>query len=166
MKLKAFYLLALAAICAFALAGCAQDSTNTTDENPQMQKSVAEGGTGAAGSSAPASTTPSRTPAKGGAGSGTTKVALSTDPSGALKFNTDSLKANAGAVDVVLTNQSSTPHDVSVKTSSGKVLGTSKEITKGETTLDLKDVPAGTYTFFCSVPGHEQAGMKGTLTVR
>ena len=24
----------------------------------------------------------------------------------------------------------------------------------------------GTYTFYCSVPGHEQAGMKGTLIVR
>ena len=27
------------------------------------------------------------------------------------------------------------------------------------------DMKAGTYTFFCSVPGHEDAGMKGTLTV-
>jgi len=29
-------------------------------------------------------------------------------------------------------------------------------------TADLKP---GTYTFYCPVPGHEAAGMKGTLTV-
>jgi uncharacterized cupredoxin-like copper-binding protein len=27
-------------------------------------------------------------------------------------------------------------------------------------------VKSGTYTFYCSVPGHEAGGMKGTLTVR
>jgi uncharacterized cupredoxin-like copper-binding protein len=30
-------------------------------------------------------------------------------------------------------------------------------------TVNLKP---GTYTFFCSVPGHEQGGMKGTLVVK
>jgi len=28
------------------------------------------------------------------------------------------------------------------------------------------DYAAGTYTYICEVPGHEQAGMKGTLTVK
>jgi uncharacterized cupredoxin-like copper-binding protein len=27
-------------------------------------------------------------------------------------------------------------------------------------------VQAGTYTFFCSVPGHREAGMQGTMTVK
>jgi uncharacterized cupredoxin-like copper-binding protein len=28
------------------------------------------------------------------------------------------------------------------------------------------DVKAGQYTFYCSVPGHRQGGMQGTLTVK
>jgi len=43
---------------------------------------------------------------------------------------------------------------------SGKVVGPG-----GTSTLTAKLKP-GTYTFFCPVPGHEAAGMKGTLTVR
>ena len=35
----------------------------------------------------------------------------------------------------------------------------------GVSTIDIADLKAGTYTFYCSVPGHEAAGMKGTLTV-
>jgi uncharacterized cupredoxin-like copper-binding protein len=37
--------------------------------------------------------------------------------------------------------------------------------TKGKRSVIVKLKP-GTYTFYCSVPGHEQAGMKGTLTVK
>ena len=35
----------------------------------------------------------------------------------------------------------------------------------GTSTIDIANLKAGTYTFYCSVPGHEAAGMKGTLTV-
>jgi uncharacterized cupredoxin-like copper-binding protein len=35
----------------------------------------------------------------------------------------------------------------------------------GVSMITLPDLKAGTYTFYCSVPGHEAAGMKGTLTV-
>lgn len=172
MKVKPVAMLVLAVVCGFALAGCAQDNTTTTDENPQMQKAIAAGASANSGSTANSgatqstSTNTTRTTAKGGAGSGNSKLALSADPSGQLKYNTTSLSTKPGNVTIAFTNASPVTHDVAIKNASGKVLGTSKEISKGATTLKLSNLPAGTYTFFCTLPGHEQAGMKGTLTVK
>jgi len=57
------------------------------------------------------------------------------------------------------------PHDVCVETTSGQSLGCSKQVTGAKASLDLKNLKAGSYTFFCSVDSHRQAGMQGTLTV-
>ncbi len=56
-------------------------------------------------------------------------------------------------------------HNVTIANAGGKVLGATPTFTGGTKTLSL-NLPPGTYTFYCSVPGHEAAGMKGTLTVR
>jgi nitrite reductase (NO-forming) len=40
------------------------------------------------------------------------------------------------------------------------------DLPAGQTTNVTIDAPAGTYTFYCSIPGHRQAGMEGTLTVK
>jgi plastocyanin len=73
--------------------------------------------------------------------------------------------AKAGKVTIVLTNKSPLPHNVALqKGTSGPTLDATPTFTGGtkSVTLDLKP---GTYTFFCTVPGHRQAGMKGTLIV-
>jgi uncharacterized cupredoxin-like copper-binding protein len=36
----------------------------------------------------------------------------------------------------------------------------------GGTSTVSADLRRGTYTFFCTVPGHRQAGMQGSLTVK
>ena len=62
-------------------------------------------------------------------------------------------------------NPQSLTHDVAIEDSSGKEVGKTELIGQGETsaTVDLKP---GTYNYYCTVPGHREAGMEGTLTVK
>jgi plastocyanin len=93
-------------------------------------------------------------------------VNVAADPSGQLKYEQTKLTAaKAGKVTIDFTNQSPVQHDVTVADASGKVLGATQIITGGSTSASVNLKP-GSYTFYCSVDSHEQAGMKGTLTVK
>ncbi len=92
-------------------------------------------------------------------------LALAADPTGQLAYNTTTLTASSSKVTIDFTNRSPLPHNVMIANAAGKVLGGTPTFQGGSKTLSL-NLPPGTYTFYCSVPGHEQAGMKGTLTVR
>jgi uncharacterized cupredoxin-like copper-binding protein len=79
-------------------------------------------------------------------------------------FTTSSATASAGAVELRSKNPQSISHDISLKGNGVDVSG--KMVSSGGvSTVTISNLKPGTYTFFCSVPGHEQAGMKGTLTV-
>jgi plastocyanin/mono/diheme cytochrome c family protein len=96
---------------------------------------------------------------------GASTLKVSADPSGQLAFQQGSLSAKAGNVTVDFSNQSPIPHNVTISDSSGKTLGATQTIT-GSTTSTSVNLKPGKYTYFCSVDAHEQAGMKGTLTVK
>jgi len=65
-----------------------------------------------------------------------------------------------GPVTVRITNLDAFPHDFTIDELGVKVaLGASETV---EATFDAKP---GIYTFYCSIPGHREAGMEGTLTV-
>jgi len=102
--------------------------------------------------------------AEGGSAGSAAAVDIEADPSGQLAFTSDEATAKAGKVTVNFTNSSPIPHDVRIESSGGEELGGTEVISeKSESaTVDLKP---GEYTFFCSVPGHRQGGMEGTLTV-
>jgi plastocyanin len=85
-------------------------------------------------------------------------------PSGALTFTIPNLTAQSGKVTIAFTNKAPEAHNLTIAQGS-TVLGATPTFTGGARTLSLNLKP-GTYTFFCSVPGHRQAGMQGTLTVR
>jgi plastocyanin len=88
---------------------------------------------------------------------------LVADPSGALRFDKTRAAVLAGRVTVRFRNPSTVEHNVTIAQGSRR-LGATKTITGSTTTLALQ-LPPGNYVFFCSVPGHRQSGMEGTLIV-
>lgn len=68
------------------------------------------------------------------------------------------LPADAGAT-VTLTNKGTVEHDITVD-----ALGVKIYATPGQTVSGTVTAKAGTYEFYCSIPGHKQAGMVGTFT--
>ena len=109
-------------------------------------------------------TTETTTTGEAGGGGGET-VQVAADPSGALEYEQKSLSASAGSNTFDFTNESSTPHDFVVEDEGGEELGKTDVIDGGEDSVEI-ELAAGEYTFFCSVPGHRQAGMEGPLTVK
>jgi plastocyanin len=110
---------------------------------------------------APAPPTPAQAPAPSGGGGATVKI--SADPSGQLKFQQSSVTAKPGKVKIEFDNPSPVPHDVTVARGATKLGGT-KVVASGKASAELALQP-GSYTFYCSVDGHRQAGMQGTLSV-
>ena len=145
-KLAALLVLALASVALVACGG--SDSTTTTSGGEE-----ANGGAAAeSGKEA------------GGAGGGST-VSFEADPSGELAYTTTEASAKAGKVTVDFKNPQSLTHDVAIEDSGGKEVGKTELIGEGETSTTVNLKP-GTYTYFCTVQGHREAGMEGTLTVK
>ncbi len=113
--------------------------------------------------SQPTATTGTPAPASSPAASATTKLALAADAGGQLAYDKKSLSARAGKVEISFANSSPIEHNVTIAQGS-TVLGQTATFAGGGKSLALTLKP-GTYTFYCSVPGHRQAGMEGTLRV-
>jgi plastocyanin len=135
------------AVGLFALAGCGSSSSSTTTA-----------------ATAPAATTATSQPLPTSAALGQ-KLTREANPEGQLKYNKSSLTAKAGRVSIDFTNMSPLAHNVTVASASGAVVGAIPTFKGGSTTLSLT-LKAGTYKFYCTVPGHRAAGMEGTLTVQ
>lgn len=151
-KLVAFLVLALASLALVACGG--DDESDTTATNGGAAESTTEAG-GEAGGKANAG---------GGAASGST-VAFEADPGGDLAYTTTSAEAEAGKVTIDFDNPQALSHDVRIEDSSGKDLGGTEVIADGSDSA-VVDLKPGTYTFYCSIPGHREGGMEGTLTVK
>jgi plastocyanin len=94
---------------------------------------------------------------------GANALQLAADPSGQLKFDKSSLQSKAGKVTIDMKNASPVPHDVSIEGKGVDKQG--KQVKGGGTSTVSAALKPGTYTFYCSVDAHRQAGMQGKLKV-
>jgi plastocyanin len=101
-----------------------------------------------------------------GAASGSATRQLTVKAMDTMKFDPPTLSAKAGQpIQVTLDNTGQLVHDFSVTEGVSQPVKTIAQPGQKAVTTFTIDKP-GTYTYFCSEPGHEQAGMKGTLTIQ
>lgn len=93
---------------------------------------------------------------EGAAGSELTVVAED------ISFPTGTYTADAGSIDVTYENEGSIEHTLVVEDVEGFKLTVTSNGDVDEGTVDLEP---GSYTIFCDVPGHREAGMEATLEV-
>ena len=113
-----------------------------------------------------ACTSATATKPSAGAASGTATQQLTVKAMDTMKFDPPTLSAKAGQpIQVTLDNSGQLVHDFSVTEGVSQPVKTIAQPGQKAVTTFTIDKP-GTYTYFCSQPGHEEAGMKGTLTIQ
>jgi plastocyanin len=88
-------------------------------------------------------------------------LSIAADPNGQLAFVTKQASAPPGELTVEMPNKSGTPHDIVIDGKGKGEVVQNGGVSKFEASFD-----AGSYTYYCSVPGHKEAGMQGKLTVK
>lgn len=92
-------------------------------------------------------------------------IEIDADPNGQLAYVTDEARAEPGRLTVRMANESMVQHDIALEgngvSAKGEVVGQG-----GVSELTVDDLQPGEYTYYCTVQGHREGGMEGTLTVR
>ncbi len=152
---KPLFLAAGVSALVLGLAACGSSSSSSSSSS-----AAATGGGSTATSSSAVNS------GAGGAAVASASQAIAADPSGQLAYTKKTLTAKAGTVKIAFTNKSPLSHNLTIqKGTNGSIVGATPTFQGATKVLSVKLAP-GTYTFFCSVPGHRMAGMVGTLTVQ
>ena len=143
----------LAALLALALASVALAACGGSSDNSSAEETAAETSGGAAAESGEKS---------GGGGS---TLDFEADPNGELAYTATEATAKAGKVTVDFNNPQGLTHDVAIENEKGETVGQTELVADEETSTTVNLKP-GTYHYYCTVPGHREAGMEGTLVVK
>ena len=81
-----------------------------------------------------------------------------------IKFDQDEYTAPAGATDIAYVSEGQQVHTLVVFDEKNQKVGETMTVNPGQTKVELFDLPAGTYSLICDIPGHKDAGMVATLT--
>lgn len=145
MRVKPFGVLAVlvcVALVGFAV-GCGGDDEESSDT---------------------AATTTEQTTAGGGGGGGETSVGMTE-----YEFDPNDLSVAAGDT-LALTNDGQIPHNLTIvegtdPEAGGAELAASDDIAGGDSGELTVDAEPGDYSFLCTIPGHAEDGMVGTITI-
>lgn len=77
-------------------------------------------------------------------------------------FDPPQATAQAGEITATIDNQGEQRHTWTVEDHEDAL---KLDANAGQTDTGTIELDAGTYTFYCDIPGHREAGMEGTLTV-
>lgn len=152
-KLAALLALAFASLALVACGG--DDEGTTTTETGGETTGAAAGGEETGGEEAGG---------EGGGAVGGSAAEFEAAADGGLAYTEEEVTADAGKATIEFTNQQPISHDVAIEGEGGEQIAKT-DIVTDETTTTTADLEPGEYTFYCTVPGHREAGMEGTLEV-
>jgi plastocyanin len=160
----ALFVLVVGTTMAFAIVKSVDEQNKRNDELAKEQPSNSgESQPVTPGGQPQASSGGNQQPAQAPSEVETLSVASPAD--GSLVFQPNGLQAKPGNVEITYDNPSPVPHSIAVATANGNVIGQVQPFTAGKQTVALNDLKPGKYVFYCTVPGHREAGMQGDLTV-
>jgi uncharacterized cupredoxin-like copper-binding protein len=159
MDRRTFMLVAVAGGSGAVLVGCGNDP-DSVDLNPTMipvdgaPPTLAPMATPGGGAAEPADT--------GGGEAAAESGVVTLEAQDPFNWSTNELEAAPGAV-IQVTNVGALDHDFVIDE-----LGIAEALPSGEpveVTLPDDLAVGDTYTYYCSIPGHRESGMEGTLTI-
>lgn len=97
-------------------------------------------------------------------GEGASEISVEAVPRG-LGYKQREVTIEAAETKLHFENPQGVVHDLDLEDAEGKLIADMETIGRGYADVPIRYLEPGRYTFYCSVPGHREAGMEGTVIV-